>query len=759
MRVWLVCLYIIAAATPAHADSVKSARQLSSGIELRTERGVLTLEPWTDSIVHVRFGTTGFAGNYNPAVIATPQKVRFIVSETADAWLLSTGRVQARVAKKTAELTLADSTGATLLEDAERDIRVGTSQAFKTRATIYGLGQHVNGQLGYSGTVHLQQKNGDVAVPMMLSPSGFGILWNNASVMDVDVSKPDAKFPLVIRNEAGPGIDYHFILGPEADQVIAGYRWLTGDVPLMPRWSWGFWQSKEHYRTQQELVSVASRFRAMNVPIDAVVLDWQHWKSGDWGAHKFDPERFPDPAGMVRTMHEMNVRVPISVWPRFDLGTANHEELKKAGGLFPDTFINVYPPGEGRWYDAWNPSARAIYWNQIRRSYAPLGFDAWWLDASEAELGGQWGEMREQQTSAGPGIVTYNSYPLLHTMAVHDGMRRDFPERRVMILTRSAYAGQQRNGALTWSGDTHGDWDTFRKHIPAALNFSASGIPYWSADIGGFFGAKEYDDGNPKNRDYAELFVRWHQFAIFNPQFRVHGTGPGKEIWNFNADVLPILIDNVKLRYRLLPYIYSMSWDVLRNRGSMMRALAFDFRKDGKALAVTDQYMFGKALLVAPVVEKGATKRSVYLPQATWYDFHSGKRYAGAQTIEADAPISRIPLFVRAGSIVPLGPVKPYADAPSGEPIELRVYPGANGSFSLYDDAGEGFGYEKGEYSLVKLTWDDRRRVLHIGSREGSFPGMIATAGFKLVCGSAPAVTRLVAYSGGAMRIALQDCR
>jgi alpha-D-xyloside xylohydrolase len=756
----VVAAGLIAAAAPAHADAVKSVRNLATGMEVRTERALLTVEPWSDSIVHVRFGTTGFTGNYNPAVIAKPEPVQFTVSETADAYLLSTARLTARVAKSSAALSFTDRTGAILLEDADRDIRAGTSQAFKTRVPIYGLGEHVNGLLDYSGsTVRLQQKNGEVAVPMMLSPSGFGILWNNASVMDVDVAKPGEKFPLVIRNEAGPGIDYHFILGPEADQVIAGYRWLTGDAPLMPRWSWGFWQSKEHYRTQDELISVAAKFRAMDVPIDAVVLDWQHWKPGEWGAHKFDPEEFPDPAGMVRTMHGMNVRVPISVWPRFDLGTANHDELMKAGGLFPDVFSNVYPPGEGRWYDAWNPAARDIYWKQIARSYAPLGFDAWWLDATEAELGGTWGEMREQATAAGPGIVTYNSYPLLQTTAVHDGMRRDYPDKRVMILTRSAYAGQQRNGALTWSGDTHGDWETFRKHIPAALNFSASGIPYWSADIGGFFGAKEYDDGNPKNRDYAELFTRWHQFAIFNPQFRVHGTGPGKEIWNFNADVQPILIENVKLRYRLLPYIYSMSWDVLKNRGTMMRALAFDFRTDPKALARTDEFLFGKALLVAPVVEKGATRRSVYLPQATWYDFYTGRRYAGGQTIEADAPISRIPVFARAGSIVPIGPVKPYADAPSTEPIELRVYPGADGSFALYDDAGDGYGYEKGEYSLIDIKWNNRRQTLSLAARDGSFPGMDARMRLKITCGSAPTVGRDLVYSGTASTVRIPGCR
>jgi alpha-D-xyloside xylohydrolase len=586
---------------------------------------------------------------------------------------------------------------------------------------------------------------------MLLSPSGFGILWNNASVMDVDVAKPDAKYPLVIRNEAGSGIDYDFIIGPEPDQVIAGYRWLTGDAPLMPRWSWGFWQSREHYETQDWAVGVARTYRAMGVPIDAVVMDWQHWSPGQWGSFRFDKARFPDPAAMVRDLAMMHVHIPVSVWARFDVGTANEQALEKIGGLFGPTFKNVYPTGSGRWYDAWNPKARALYWDLIRQNYGAQGFDAWWLDASEPELGGDWGELRKLQTAAGPGAEVFNAYPLLHTSGVYDGMRRDMPDSRALILTRSAYAGQQRNGAITWSGDVKGDWETFRKQIPAALNFSMSGIPYWSADIGGFFGGDVHD------RKYEELFTRWHQFAAFTPQFRVHGVQPGKEIWNFDGDVQPRLIETVKLRYRLLPYIYSLSWDVTKNRGTMMRALAFDFRADSKAISLTDEYLFGKAFLVAPVLEAGATKRKVYLPgRGGWFDFWTGAKVAGGRTVDADAPIERTPVFVRAGSIVPLGPVKPYADAPSAEPIELRVYPGTNGEFALYDDAGNGYGYEKGQYSLVRFAWDDRGRTFAIAAREGSYA---SNPRFRVVCASAPSISRELSYSGKEEKIELPGCR
>jgi len=753
MRPWtVIAACAFAAASSAGAARIESTRRIPTGLELRTADGVLTVEPWSDTIIHVRFGPPSYFGNYNPSVVASPEKVRFDVRDTSDAFLLSTPRLRLSIDKATSSISFRDSNGAKLLEEAQRTIGHGTVEAFQTNSIIYGLGQHQDGLLDYGGnSVHLQQKNGDVGVPFLLSPAGFGILWNNASIMDVDVGKPGARFPLVIRNEAGLGIDYDFILGPELDQVIAGYRWLTGDAPLMPRWSWGFWQSREHYETQDQELGVARTYRAMGVPLDAVVTDWQHWRPGEWGAMRFDPNRWPDPKGMVDTMHAMHVHLPVSVWARFDPDTANAKALANAGGLLAPTFKNVYPGGFGRWYDAWNSKARALYWEMIRGSYAVQGFDAWWLDASEPELGGDWGELRNIATAAGPGREVFNSYPLLHTTAVYDGMRRDVPEKRPLLLTRSAYAGQQRNATITWSGDVKGDWETFRKQIPAALNFSMSGIPYWSADIGGFFGGDVHD------RKYAELFTRWEQFAIFTPQFRVHGTGAGKEIWNWDGDVQKRLIENVKLRYRLLPYIYSLSWDVTKNRGTMMRALAFDFRADSKALTVTDEYLFGRALLIAPVVQEGATTRSVYLPgKHPWYDFWTGKRIDGGQSIEAAAPIDRIPAYVRAGAILPLGPVKPYADAPSDEPVEIRVYPGDDGNFTLYDDAGDGLGYRRGEFSAVRLTWKDRSRTLSIASRDGTYP---LNPRLRIICGSVPQLTRDIGYTGRAVQVRLGQCR
>lgn len=751
----LACVALGLLSAPARSQPVT---RTDTGLTLQAPgNNVLTVDLVSERAAHVRFGPQGFTGNYNPAVIASPTRVNFKLTETPEAVTLATSAFQIRVKRTSAEVAFLTADGKILIEEAGRDLKSGVSQTFSRPdgggMVLYGLGQHQNGLLDYNGvTVRLQQSNRDVGVPMMVSPEGFGLLWNDAAVTDVDVALP-AKAPLVIRSEAGGGIDYHFFYGPDLDTVIGGYRAATGDAPMMARWTWGLWQSKERYATQDELLSVAARYRAMNAPFDAVVQDWQYWQPGQWGSHRFDPARFPDPASMVKALHDQNVHTVISVWARFDPGADNTAELDKAGGLYPKTYPNVYPAGQGRWYDAYNPKARALYWRQIMRELGSKGFDGWWLDASEAELGGSWGEMREVTTAAGPGAAVYNAYPLLHTTAVYEGMARDQPTKRPLILTRSAYAGQQRNAAITWSGDTNGSWEVLRRQVPAALNFSLSGIPYWSADIGGFFG------GDPADPAYAELFTRWYQFGVFNPMFRVHGTGKGKELWAFDDATQKVLLDFDRLRYRLLPYIYSASWDVTSRRGTMMRALAFDFRDDTEALRIPDQYMFGKALLVAPILQAKARTRTVYLPgKGAWYDFWTGRKTMGGQVVAAEADIARIPLFVRAGSILPLGPVKPYADAPSSEPIELVVYPGQDGLYELYDDAGDGPGYARGEHTVVRMTWSDASRRLDIAKRQGAFKGMAAQQAFSIRCGATKTPARRVRYDGAALSVALDDC-
>ena len=732
-------------------------------LELKTAGGVVRIEPWSDRIVHVQASASpGWKGSYNPAVIGAPGKVEWTASETPTHHVLSTAALMVMVDKATGAVSFHDTKGAEILAEAPHSRTFGRSasgavtQAFTYAGPVLGLGQHLNGLLDYSGNrVHLQQANRDVAVPMLVSPSGFGVLWNNASVTDVDAGIASAPHPLVIHSEAGGGIDYHFIYGPELDDVVGGYRELTGRAPMMARWTWGLWQSKERYQTQDELLGVATRYREMKVPLDAVVQDWQYWSPGQWGEHRMEPARFPDPKGMIDKLHSQNVHAIISVWARFDTGTSNTRELDKAGALYPKTYRNVYPAGEGRWYDAYSPSARRLYWDQVNRNLGKFGWDGWWLDASEAELGGNWGEMRDVRTAAGSGKEVLNAYPLLHTTGVFEGMRKDFPAKRPFILTRSAYSGQQRNAAITWSGDTTATWEVLRANVPAALNFTLSGIPYWSADIGGFFG------GDPADPAYAELFTRWYQFGAFNPMFRVHGTGPGKEIWNFRQPTQAILQDYARLRYRLLPYIYSASWEVTSKHGTMMRALAMDFRTDRQAVSIPDQYMFGKALMVAPVLSPNTDVRTVYLPaQTEWFDFWTGSRQAGGKVVAARADIATIPLFARAGSILPLGPAIQYADEKSDEPIELRVYPGKDGSFLLYDDAGDGDGYTRGEYATTLLEWNQAAGRLTIRSRQGEFPGMRRQQAFLVRCGAQPAAEGARATGGSAdVSVDMPACR
>lgn len=755
---------LAAAPTPpsqAVGASLASARVTAKGLQVKTAAGVLSIEPWSERIIHVRFGTKpAWTSPHNSWVVGAPVRTRWTTAETADAWILKTAALQVRVGKADGAVSFLDASGTVLLSEGAAQGRSPAAetgpvtQTFATPTPLYGLGQHQNGLLDYAGaSVRLQQENREVGVPMMVSPKGFGLLWNNAAVTEVQVARP-AQPPLVIRSEAGGGIDYDFIYGPQLDQVIAGYRQLTGDAPLMPRWMFGLWQSKEHYERQDELLADAARYRALGAPLDVMVQDWQYWRQGQWGSHQFDPARYPDPKAMVEGLHALHLHAAISTWARFDLGTANLAELDRAGAVYPKVYPNVYPAGQGRWYDPFSAAGRSLYWAQIQRNLGVLGFDAWWLDASEAELGGGWGEMRDVTTAGGPGREVYNAYPLMHTTAVYQGARRDMGGRRPVILTRSAFAGQQRNAAITWSGDTQGDWETFRRQVPAALNFSLSGIPYWSADIGGFFG------GDPMSPDYAELFTRWYEFAVFNPMFRVHGTGANKVLWAFPADTQKVLLSYDQLRYRLLPYIYSTAWAVTRQQDTFMRALAMDFRTDSQALKVADQYMFGRALLVSPVMQAGAQGRKVYLPAGTdWYDFWTGKRLAGGQSVTAAAAIDQIPVQVRAGSILPLGPVKPYADAPSTAPLELRVYPGRDGVFELYDDEGDGFGYQQGRYAMVRITWRDQGRVLELAPRRGSFPGMARTQRLKVVCGPrAEAAAVDFVYTGAAAKIPLPAC-
>jgi len=557
-------------------------------------------------------------------------------------------------------------------------------------------------------------------------------------------------------SEAADAIDYYFMAGPALDQVVADYRGLTGAAPMFAKWAWGFWQCKEHYATQQELLDVAQRYRAMHVPLDGIIQDWYYWSPQPWGSHQFDTNRYPNFTALMRELHADDVHLIISVWGRFDEGSANWLELKNAGGLYSEELSNSLAPGKFEYYDAFNPTARRIYWQQMSRGLFADGIDGWWLDASEPELGGTWGEFRNTTTAAGPGFKAFNAYPLMHTSAVYEGQRAENSGKRVFILTRSAYAGQQRNAAVTWSGDIRGTWPVYQRQIPAGLNFSISGIPYWNTDTGGFFG------GDPADPGYAELFTRWFQFSAFCPMFRVHGTSQPKEMWRFDTNTENILIGYDQLRYHLIPYIYSVSWMVTHGGYTLMRPLVMDFKSDTNVFNIADQYMFGPALMPCPVTVAGATNRNVYLPSGTaWYDFWTGATHAGGQTLNAAATLDKLPVYVRAGSIIPYGPAIQYA-MQTNDPIELRVYRGADGKFTVYEDEGDNYDYEKGKYATIPISWNEAKRTLEIGKRSGGFPGMLKERTFNIVwisdghdagISSAEKPDAVVHYNGAGVKI------
>jgi alpha-D-xyloside xylohydrolase len=734
-------IFIVANLSASAATGLKIQKQ-GDGALLTMPSGTLRLQVWSDRIIRVTFAPQNkMSASKSFSVIAKPSKTKWKSSETPDAVVLETQAVRARVDKKTGAVGFFDLNGKPILQEAEngREFAPTTVTNFNGTSArqkfilppderIYGLGQHQAGVWNYRGTtVHLQQRNMEVGLPVLVSSKGYGVLWDNPAVTDVDVGKTNGDI-LAWNSEVGGAVDYYFMFGPAADDVIRDYRELTGAAPLMPKWLWGFWQCKERYQTQAEMTNIVAEYRKLGVPLDGIIQDWQYWTNGGWGSHAFDPARYSNPAEMVRDLHAMNAHVLISIWPKFDLGTENFKELKKAGVLYSPVIPSVYPKGQQKWYDPFNADGRKIYWAQVSKDLFSLGFDGWWLDASEAEFSGKWGEFRAFQTAAGPGAEVFNAYPLMHTTGIFRGQRAQTDKKRVVILTRSAYAGQQRNSAITWSGDIRGSWAVFARQIPAGLNFSISGIPYWNTDIGGFSG------GNPTNKNYQEVFTRWFQFGAFNPMFRIHGTGAGKELWRWDEPTQKILTDYIKLRYRLLPYIYSASWQVTSDGGTMLRPLMMDFGGDTNALDVGDQFLFGPEIMVSPVTRAGAMTRSVYLPgSGDWYDFWTGRRVSGGQRIEAASPIETLPLFVRAGTILPLGPVVQYVSEKPADPIELRIYRGANGAFTLYEDQGDNYNYEKGAFATIPLTWNESSGMLTIGARKGRFPGMLKERTFRVV--------------------------
>jgi alpha-D-xyloside xylohydrolase len=740
------------------------------GLTFQMDPGTLRLQVFSPRVVRVAYSLSNAVPSNSFAVIESSTNSGWNVASSASEVALTTSELQVRVSRATGAVGFYDTNGVEILAEPPlggKSLEPATVSGFNTLQSrqqfvispdeaIYGLGEHASGLMNYRGaSVHLQNKNpSEGSTPVLVSSRGYGLFWDNPAISDVSVAQ-DSPTNLVLTSEAADSVDYYFMYGPKPDDVVAGYRNLTGNAPLFGKWAWGLWQCKNHYQTQSEVLGVAGTYRADNIPLDGVIQDWQYWTPNPWGSHHFDTSRYPDVAQMMQTLHDENAHLIISVWARFDTNIYNANALAAVNGLYTNVLANVYPAGYGQWYDPFNPEARQVYWDEIATNLFNLGIDGWWFDASEPELSGNWGEFRSYHTAAGPGARVFNAYPLMHTTSAYEGQRATDPNKRVFILTRSAWAGQQRNAAVTWSGDINGNFTVLAQQIAAGLNFSISGIPYWNTDTGGF------NDGSPTDPAYDELFTRWFQFSTFCPMLRIHGNND-KAIYNFPSSTQTILIDYDNLRYHLIPYIYSVSWMVAHDGYTMMRPLMMDFQQDTKVFNIPDQYTFGPALMACPVTTSGATNRSVYLPLGTtWYDFWTGETNAGGQTITASAPIQTMPLYVRAGTILPYGPAIQYA-MQTNNPIELRIYRGADGNFTLYEDEGDNYDYESGSYSTIPFTWDESTQTLTIGARQGSFPGMLTNRTFRIVWVSSghgagipvtTTVDRLVSYSGNAVEV------
>ncbi|MFY9790271.1 MAG: glycoside hydrolase family 31 protein [Candidatus Sulfotelmatobacter sp.] len=750
----------------APMNPVVTVQPQPDGVILAMKSGTLRLQVCSDSIVHVLYSpTTSFpASRPDPVVIKTTwPATKFTMQDNSAEITLITSQLKVVVARKDGAITYRDLAGKQLVQEATRKltpVKVNGEHTYHaesfvniygSREAFYGLGQHQAGVWNYRGeSVDISQDNSNIAVPFLVSSNGYGIFWNNDSR-----SRFNNRFAnyLYISSEVADVIDYYFFYGPNLDKVVAAYRELTGQAPLFGKWAYGFWQCKNRYKSQAEILGVARKYRELHIPADNIVQDWFWWnRKGEFVFNK----NYPDPKAMVDELHRENFHLMISIWPFFEPGSANYDYMDKKG-WFIDKFKFAKPPYHAdamAVYDATSPEARKFYWNLVDQGLFKIGVDAWWMDTTEPETEGQEGNIQlGHKLAIGSGDRYVNVYPLLDTGAVYNGQRAASDQKRVYILSRSAFAGSQRNAVTAWSGDINSDWLSFRRQIPAGLNFALSGIPYWTTDIGGFVSA------DPEDPAYRELFVRWFQFGTFNPILRVHGTRKTdqNELWSYGPDAQKILVSFDRLRYRLLPYTYSLAWKTTNDSYTLMRPLAMDFRDDVRAQNTGDEYMYGPAFLVNPVTEPAATSRRVYLPEAKWYDFWNGASVDGKREITAEAPLDELPLYIRAGSIVPFGPDVEWSTEKPSDPIELRIYRGADGEFTLYEDENDNYDYEKGIHATIAFRWDDAKRTLTIGDRQGEFPGMLSSRTFHIVfvsenhgVGIAPCDTpdKVVQYSG-----------
>lgn len=770
--------------------------RIQDALILNSEHGMIKLEPKSSEIIRVVYTLKDrFSDQLKPGVICKEAYSGWNHEETENEIRLHTDMLTLQVNKTTASIKYYDRNGKLLLKERDYEsknleefdffrtvtdentkiervvtpdgikevvkdaAKVFEQKLYKTRLfldwqeeeALYGLGQHEEGYLNLRGTtVLLHQANKKIAIPLLVSSLGYGILMDTYSTMIFN----DSNYGSYLYTEADYEMDFYFINGSNLDGVIRGYRYLTGKAVMLPKWAFGFVQSQERYETAEEVNDVIKEYRQRNIGLDCIVLDWRSWEGDLWGQKTFDKVRFADPNAMMEKLHENHANLMISIWPNMSKDCDNYKEFEKNKLLLQASSI----------YDPYKEEGRKLYWKQAKEGLFNYGIDAWWCDSSEPftpewnHLGApepitMYHEFYDTCSQYIPAQLI-NSYGLYHARTIYEGQREVTSEKRVVNLTRSGYTGQQRYGAILWSGDISANWITMKRQIAAGLNFCVSGIPYWTLDIGAFFVKRgiqwfwdgEYDKGYD-DLGYRELFTRWFQYGCFLPMFRSHGTDFRRELKYFGEQGEPFYDSLIKanhLRYQLMPYIYSIAARVWKDDYTMLRMLAFDFAQDKRARVIDDQFLFGSNLMVCPVTEPmyyekdsqpidGVSKsREVYLPKGTdWYDFWTNQYYEGGQTIIAEAPIDIIPLYVKAGSILPMTQFMNYVDEIPEAMIEVRVYTGKDAEFELYEDEGNSYRYEEGAYAITKLEWSENNQKLHINESIGYYQGMIENREYR----------------------------
>ncbi len=802
-----IIILLLTAWTISGSCMAQSFKRTETGIKTIVNNINIEIRFYGASIVRViRWPVGKSFSKQSLAIVKEPASQSYNVSEKKQELFLKTIGLTVVLDKLTGRVRFESNNGAGLMKEGnasfedfndngEATYKVTQSFTLDPEEAIYGLGILQNGKMSQRNQeIRMVQNNTWDFVTFFQSVKGYGLYWDNYSPTKFTDNDKGTSF----ESEVGDGIDYYFIYGKNADGVIAGMRDLTGQVPMCPLWAYGFWQSKERYKSQEEIVDVVKKYRQLGVPLDGIIQDWQYWGNNyQWNAMEFVSSDFPDARRMVKDIHDLNAHLAVSIWSSFGPMTKPYREMDKGGMLFnfktwPESGRDLWPPDKSypsgvRVYDAYNPKARDIYWQYLNKGIFSLGVDAWWMDSSEPDHLSPEPDDLNTKTFLGSFRKVRNAYPLMTVGGVYSHQREVTSGKRVFILTRSGFAGQQRFGSNVWSGDVSSSWESLRNQVPAGLNFSLTGNPNFNSDIGGFF-AGAYNNGSnmsgAKNPQFRELYVRWLQYAAFTPMMRSHGTDVPREIYNFGQRGEPVydaILSFIKLRYSLLPYIYSTSWDVTKNQSSFMRALVMDFAADKKVWNLNSEYLFGKSFLVAPVLnaqytpekiiktneqsgwEKSkqsnkdnkrdkvnfseAKRIKVYLPAGTqWYDFWTNEKHEGGKEIEKQTTLGIIPLYIRAGSIIPFGPDVQFAQEKKWDQLTIRLYPGADGSFVLYEDEFDNYNYEKGQYTEIPFSWNEKSKTLTIGERKGAYQGMSQSRRFIVVLPDGKQKT--VAYTG-----------